>query len=450
MQLDSLQQEAVDVCLDKKNRIVAVTGPAGTGKTTIIKTVAEHLKVAGVSFVLAAPTGKAARRISEVTGYDAITLHKLLEYPKPGERDPETGKALAVTEPKRHAGNPLDYQVVIADEYMMVGYELDRNIIDALGRGGRLLVFGDQFQLPPIESGSYTPDKAAFEKHIERKSVTLEFVYRQGEGSGILANANRIRKGSVPSKTEDFQISFVTNPVKAIASYVERALEQGVDFRSIQNQIIVPTRKTWIGSVALNPVLRRALLPDYDYELELPRHNWDSKNRCRVAVGDKVVCTENTYDMRNYDERYSEFGRDGVPVASTFIATPASRTMLNGETGIVDQILDDGSLQIDFGDRIVEVPSVYAEYHWKSDNVYDVDPRKRIELAYALTTHKCQGSEYQRIIYVMNKSAAFMLGKRNFYTAVTRAREHVLVATDPISLSRAVKPERIFNKDAKK
>ncbi len=451
MQLDSLQQEAIDLCTDEKNRIVAVSGAAGTGKTTIIRQVCDYFVKNKISFAIAAPTGKAARRISEVTGYPAVTMHKLLEYPKPGERDPDTGKALSTTDPKRDHKNPLEQHVIICDEYMMVSYELDRNLIDALGRGARLLCFGDIHQLPPIEQGTYKPEEAAFERHIKRASVQLEHVYRQGEGSGILANANKIRKGSVPSKTADFQIAFITNPIKAIANYVAKARENGIDFGTIQHQIITPARKTWVGTIAFNPVLRRVLLPEPDWEIELPRHDWDAKNRCKVAVGDKVVCTENTYDMRNYDERYGDFV-NGAPLAASFILTPPSKQMLNGETGVVVQLFDDESLHIDFGDRIVEVPSVYAEYHWASDNVYDVDPRKRIELAYALTTHKCQGSEYQNVIYIMNKSCIFMQGKRNFYTAVTRARTHVLVATDPISLQRGVKPEKpyIRKEDRKK
>lgn len=442
MNLDSLQLEAVNLCLDFSKRIVAVTGAAGTGKTTIIKEVVKRIKDKGMTYAVCAPTGKAARRISQVTGEEAITIHRLLEYPRPGERDPETGKALAPGEPKRGHDNPLLQQVVIADEYMMVSHELDRNLIDALNRGARLLVFGDVYQLPPIDDGKVTTEtQAPFEKHIDRASIKLEHVYRQGEGSGILQNANRIRKGSVPSKSEDFQISFQSNPVNALKTYVVTAKEGGVDFGSLEHQIIVPARKTWIGTNALNPVLRRVLNPDAEFELELPRNTWDKEHRVTISVGDKVVCTENSYDMRDYSSRYSAFNDKGEPIESSYIPCPPTFMMLNGETGIVTTINDDGSFEIDFSDRVVTVPVSYMEYNWSRNDVYDLDPRKRIDLAYALTTHKCQGSEYKRVIYVMNKSCGWMLGRRNFYTGVTRAREHVLVVTDPISISKAIKPE---------
>jgi exodeoxyribonuclease V alpha subunit len=440
--LDPRQQDAVAMCLDATKRIVAVTGAAGTGKTTIIRSVARRLQRERKTFVLCAPTGKAARRITQATGLEAVTVHRLLEYPRPGERDPETGKPLATSEPKRDHKTPLEYDVVIADEYMMVGQELDRNLVDALGRG-RLLVFGDVNQLAPIEPNKREDDAvlAPFQRHLARNSATLEHVFRQEEGSGILEAANTIRKGMLPRQYDDFKIAFSSSPVKSIIGYCTNARAAGVSFGDVHNQIIVSSKKTWVGTAALNVALRRFYNPDPDFELELPRYKWDEANRLRVAVGDKVVCTENTYDMRDYEQRYGEFNDKGVPVISTFREVPPQCYMLNGDTGIVLDIHDDGSLDIDMGDRIVQVPASYAEYNWSKDTVFDIDPRKRIDLAYALTTHKCQGSEYDRVVYIMNKSVSFMICKENFYTAVTRARKSVLVITDQPSLGRAVKAQ---------
>lgn len=444
LRLDDKQLEAVEMCLDEKKRIAAVTGPAGTGKTTIIREVARRLRENDKSYIVCAPTGKAARRITEATGLPALTIHRLLEYPRPGERDPDTGKVLSATDPKRDHNNPLLYDVVIADEYMMVNYELDRNLIDALGRG-RLLVFGDVHQLRPIEpSKSKVQDIAPFEKHLKRASVHLDHVYRQGEGSGILSNANRIRKGSMPTRTDDFKFLVTDKPVAILRSAVQQCLESGIDFRSIDNQIIVPTRKTWIGTNALNTMLKIVLNPDAEFDLTLPRHSWDEKNgfRCDVSVGDKVVCTENTYDMRNYDDRFTEFDNDGMGIMDSYLECPDTKMMLNGETGVITEIHADGSLEIDMGDRTVEVPSIYAEYSWSRKDMFDVDPRKRIDLAYALTTHKCQGSEFKSVIYVINKSCAFMLNRLNYYTAVTRARDVVYVVSDQRSMQYALRPEQ--------
>src|SRR5262245_39068034 len=145
MDLHPLQQRAVELCLDFKNpqRTVAISGQAGTGKTTIIKNVYSELVQRGYIVSVCAPTGKAARRITQLTGSPARTIHRLLEYPKPGERDPDTGEALNTSQPSRCSSNPLPHHVILADEYAMVGYELDRNLLDALRPGSRLLTFGD-------------------------------------------------------------------------------------------------------------------------------------------------------------------------------------------------------------------------------------------------------------------------------------------------------------------
>lgn len=447
MDLDAKQQEAVDLCLSRRNRIVAVTGAAGTGKTTIIKTVADALLKEQYRVVIAAPTGKAARRITQATGHRAVTMHRMLEYPRPGERDEKTGKPINPGIPKRGRKNPLDYDAIIVDEYAMVNYELDRNVIDALGRGARLLVFGDISQLPPIEPYQVkTTDTTAFERHLARCSIALEHVYRQAGDSGILDAAGRVRKGTLPKRTEDFNYLFSEKPIdvlKTLVSGTDAAYSH--DFRLLGNQIIVPQRKGWVGTAALNRLLRDILNPNagaYD-ELELPRtkHNDDPDNPMYVCVGDKVVCTENTYDMRDYQRRYGEYNDKGQGIESTFINTPESSCMLNGETGIITRISDDGSIHIDMGDRTVDVPSTYVEHSWKKDTYYDIDPRKHIDLAYALTTHKCQGSEFDHVIYVINRSSLFMLNRKNTYTAITRAKKTVRVITDQRGLQLALRPE---------
>lgn len=446
IQFDEDQLAAIALCKDLSKRLVAISGAAGSGKTTIIRIIYDAFRAQGIRCALAAPTGKAARRIKEATGIDAVTIHRLLEYNRPGERDEKTGKALDITKPGRDRTNPLNYQVVLVDEYAMVNHELHNNLLAALPSGGCLRAFGDIHQLPPIEDYKITDkkgdlDRTPFRKLLDRPDkVELLKVYRQGEGSMILHMADKIRKGHMPAMNEDlgdFQIKLTDRPIDVLRQYVKDKLEQGIDFGKIENQIIVPTKKTWVGTNKLNTVLRQILNPRPTQTVQLDRHPWD-KDTMTVGVGDKVVCTQNTYDLRDYFARFAEWTEDQVPIMSSYIPCPETKMMLNGETGIVTQIYPDGGLDIDFGDRIVEVPVTFAEYNPHKDNVYDKSPMRDIDLAFALTTHKCQGSEYQHVCYVINRSALFVQSRQNFYTAITRARKHAFVISDQKSITTSV------------
>lgn len=446
IELDIDQQNAVRMCSDLQKRLVAVSGAAGSGKTTIIRLIHEYFISQRVSVVLCAPTGKAARRIKEATGIDAVTIHKLLEYNRPGERDEKTGKALDVTQPKRNRTAPLSQKVVIVDEYAMVNHELHNNLLAALPSGGCVRAFGDIHQLPPIEEYRIT-DKSGrneitpFTKLIGRPdSVVLNKVYRQGEGSAVLMAADKIRKGHTPPINEDlgdFYIRVTDRPLDILKMHVRRMLEEGINYGEIRNQIITPTRKTWVGTQRLNAVLRSILNPNPVQTITLERHKWD-KDSVTVGVNDKVVCTSNTYDMRPYFERFTEWTEDMKPIMNSYIPCPVTKQMLNGETGIVTQIYPDGGLDIDFGDRTCEVPVLYQEYWSQRDTVIDVSPMRDIDLAFALTTHKCQGSEFEQICYVLNKSALFVQSRQNFYTAVTRARKRAFVLADQKSIHTSV------------
>lgn len=446
--LDDQQTRAIKLCSDMAHRLVAVTGAAGTGKTTIIRQIADMFAKQGISVAVAAPTGKAARRIKEATGIPAITVHKLLEYGRPGERDPDTGKAVDPTVPKRNRMNPLDYKVIIVDEYAMISYELHNALIAALPSAGCVRAFGDINQLPPIETNAVRwgsnkePEPTPFQKLLSRPgdSVTLETVYRQQEGSHVLEMANKIRKGHTPLLNQDigdWYVKLTDKPIPVLKEYVLAKLADGVDYRRIRNQIITPGRKTWVGTHQLNDVLRNLLNPEPTQELALPRYEWD-KQPVTIYLGDKVVCTENSYDLRDYFERFAEFDTDGMPYQHSFIPCPDSKQMLNGETGIVTQMYPDGAIDVDFGDRVVEIPSIMSEWWAKRETIIDVQPLRAIDLAYALTTHKCQGSEFDEVIYVLNKSTQYNQSRQNFYTAVTRAKYKAMVITDQSSLRVSV------------
>ena len=440
MQLDKEQQRAVELCVDRTKRLVAVTGEAGTGKTTIIKNACDELAAAGVSFALAAPTGKAARRIREATGYHASTLHKLLEYNRP-DIDEDTGEATTVSGPNRTRGNPLEQQVIIVDEYAMVPTGLHRNLVSAIPSTTCLRTFGDVRQLPPIENDALADPTSPFTRCLQMpNSVELHNIYRQAEGNGIIEVARRINKGQFFGSNGDVKLHIHDAVLHALYTMLDAS---DINWKSLDNQIISPARKTDIGTVRLNGILQARYNTSMPNRTELPRNKWEVKNKLYVAVGDKVVCTVNSYDLRDYEERYTEFRDDdygnAVGMLASYIPPPETKQMLNGETGIVTSIDEYGILEIDFGDRTVELPPMVTDYSQRRKCMIAYDPRKAIDLAYALTTHKCQGSEYSHITYLMASCAFFNLSRPNFYTGVTRAHSHASIIADQRSLAVSLK-----------
>jgi exodeoxyribonuclease V alpha subunit len=439
IELSAQQKECIQHCLDKNRRLAAVTGEAGTGKTTLIRHLVDQLWLDAV--VVAAPTGKAAKRIQEATGIKALTIHKLLEYSRPRDRDIKTGEPVDATVPYRGRAKPLDYNVVIVDEYSMVGNSLDRNLIDALPRGGRLIMFGDMSQLAPVEKYPGKHPDSPFIKHLEapHRAFKLEGVFRQDADSGILQAAHAIRIGRLPKRSKEFVLRITADPVKELRRLIETLPH---DFSHMNNQIITPVRNRWIGSGPLNIMLRNIYNPHGADEIELLRYPWDEQNPVRVSVGDKVVCTENTYDLRSHSERFEKFNEDGSPQTHTFIPCPETKYMLNGETGRIITIYPDEAIEIDFGDRVVEVPYQYEDWNERKKAYFTAYPQRTIELAYAITTHKAQGSEYDNVIYVMAQSILFMLSRENLYTAVTRAKHSVHVITDSKALMNSLRITR--------
>ena len=408
---DEEQQRAIDKCCKtgNGNRVVAVTGEAGTGKTTIIQEVYDRVSPY-YETVLCAPTGKAAKRIQEVTGIPAMTIHRLLEYPHPGDVDPETGKTLLTTDPRRHAHNRLEYKVVLADEYAMVNTAVHRNLFNAIPDGGMVRVFGDANQLAPIEPAKSMRNKPSpFQVLLDKfDGIWLETLHRQGEGSSIVSNGRRILSGQMPKRTDEFQLKVTVRPVEAVIDHVMDSKEFGdIDYTSLDNQIISPNKVGWVGTEALSSSIQALLHDASEGYFEVERHSWATDRSLPIYVGDKVIFTTNNYGL-------------GV---------------FNGESGLV-YILDEEGIHIDFGDRIVIIPP-YQEVETKRGTSH-INPQKDIDLAYVVTTHKCQGSEYQNVLYVLNKSRSFIQCRRNFYTAISRARKGVLVVSDQESLSYSI------------
>ena len=407
MQFDETQKKAIRACCDTKTRIVAVTGKAGTGKTTILQSVYNTLTARGFTVVLCAPTGKAAKRIKEATGIDAVTFHRLLEYPHPGELDEKTGKPLISTDPKRDRRNPIEAKVVLADEYAMANNEIHRNLLDALPNGGVLRVFGDANQLQPIETNKRLQEQdSPFIKLLNKfEGIWLETIHRQDNQGNIISNGARIVDGQMPIRKEDFQIKITDTPVKAVEDFIMDNLAEEIDFGSIQNQIICPTKVGWVGTEALNSAIQSLLQPSAKPHFDVARHKWVDGESIRMYEGDKVIFTVNNYVLE----------------------------VFNGETGIILERDLAGSIIVDFGDRTIMIP-VELEMEGKH-GVYYYNPQKDLDLAYVITTHKSQGSEYDRICYVMNKSRSWLLNRKNLYTAVSRAKSRVTIITDQRSLS---------------
>jgi exodeoxyribonuclease V alpha subunit len=402
IELDETQSHAVARCCNLQERIVPITGDAGTGKTTILQNVFRELHRQSSQVILCAPTGKAAKRIKEATGINAVTIHRLLEYPWPGEVDQNTGKALVTTDPKRDRRNPIDFKVVLADEYAMVSVEVHRNLLDALPIGGCIRMFGDANQLQPIESNKRLQrEKSSFLKMLEKfDGVRLETIHRQAGDSNIILNGRRIVLGSMPLRKEDFVLKFTDKPVDTILDFMMDNLDDGVDYGKTNNQIISPTKIGWVGTEALNAAIQQLLQPSTKSYHAAERQQWSNVEEQRFYLGDKVIFTVNNYPLE----------------------------VFNGETGLITKLNGDGSIMVDFGDKDVEIP-ISLEMIGKYGTYY-INPQKDLDLAYVITTHKSQGSEYDRVCYIMNRSRSFLLNRKNFYTAISRARHHVTVITD--------------------
>ena len=394
--LSTEQQNAIELCCDLSNTIVGVTGGAGTGKTLVLGHVYNELQTRGVSVVLCAPTGRAAKRVQELTGITAKTIHRLLEFPMPDEFeeiDPEF-----INEPRRRKGNPFIEKVVIVDESSMIGPTLFRQLMDALDKGAVVRFFGDNNQLPPVEEG--TPP---FIDILSRfPSIELDFNFRSDDA--IVSNAMRILSGRIPERNRQFEIHYAEYPLQAMLQMVTK------DFAHDDCQIIMPTRKGKYGTMRINPSLQMRFNGKGPLLL-LDRYDEDEA-KLVIRKRDKFLWVRNDYKLE----------------------------MFNGEIGEVDSIdIEDGSFKLRMQDRLVEVPArmkTFSPYH---QHVIDYDPRKQLELGYAITTHKSQGSEFHTIIYCIAKGQAWLLNRRNFYTAVTRAKKHVIIVTDRRAMGLSMK-----------
>lgn len=407
VQLSHDQVHAIELCLSVEDRIVGITGGAGTGKTTIMKEVYKQLKAKYKTVTLCAPTGRAAKRIQEATGQQASTIHKLLEFPQPGDEEDlkVKGKVMRYWGPKRNAYNPIEFDYILVDESSMVSQELYDQLMAAMRKSGSIRFFGDNNQLPPVEEDARAVSPF---KNILRRfpSVTLNFNFRSEDH--IVSNSLRILRNQMPERNAGFEILYTQFPMETLIDYALSA----PDFKKAEHQIIMPTRKGNLGTIRANPRLQLKYNPNGP-ALQLDRFNFDEPT-LRVRKHDKFLWTKNDYNLNFF----------------------------NGEIGSIYDLSEyDGSLELRTPDRDLHVPAQGIAYIF--DRKVPYDPRKQIDLGYAVTTHKSQGSEFETIIYCVTGHQPFMLNRNNFYTAITRAKKHVTMITDRTGMARSMRPLKV-------
>ena len=366
--------------------LLLITGGPGTGKTTILNGILELLGRMQLRCLLAAPTGRAAKRLSEVTGEDASTIHRLLE----AGIDPATGKMFFA----RDEENPLKCDAVIVDEMSMVDIQLLHSLLQAIPQGKRLILVGDPDQLPPVGPGFPFGDML---RSGVLPSVRLTEIFRQAQQSLIVMNAHRVNQGEMPDLkcvTSDF-FFMRRSSEEAVCSLIRdlcaARLPQNMGIPSDQIQVLSPTRKGAVGTVNLNRLLQEALNPPGP----------DKKERAfgdyLFREGDRVMQIRNNYDI----------------LWKKTDASMVGAGIFNGDVGII-QSIDTGSetLSVLFDDKVAE---------------YDFTQLSELEPAYAMTVHKSQGSEYRAVVLTTWNGSPYLLSRSILYTAITRARELLVI-----------------------
>ena len=392
MQLDEHQVQAVKEAV--RNGLLVITGGPGTGKTTTINTIIRYFEMEGMDIFLAAPTGRAAKRMSETTGFEARTIHRMLELN--GGMEGSAGF-------ERNETNPLETDLVIIDEMSMVDITLMNSLLKAIAPGTRLILVGDINQLPSVGPGSVLKDIIQSEAF---NVVMLTKIFRQASTSDIIVNAHKINRGeevSLDNKSMDFfflkryEADIIINVVLQL---VKQKLPKFVDATPYDIQVLTPMRKGLLGVERLNGILQQYLNPPDKSKRE--KEHGDMVFR----EGDKVMQTKNNYQLEW--EIRTKFG----------LTVDKGMGIFNGDMGIITEINDFAetmTVEFDEGRKV--------EYSYK---LLD-----ELELAYAITIHKSQGSEYPAVVIPLLSGPSMLMNRNLLYTAVTRARKCVtLVGND--------------------
>jgi exodeoxyribonuclease V alpha subunit len=384
IQYSDRQREAIRSAAS--SGLLLITGGPGTGKTTILNGILSLYEQMGLKCVLAAPTGRAAKRLTEVTGQDASTIHRLLE----ATIDPATGLMYFVKDEE----DPLKADAVIVDEMSMVDIQLMHSLMKAIPEGKRLILVGDPDQLPPVGPGFPFNDMLRSEM---LNAVRLTEIFRQAQESLIVMNAHRINRGESPN-LRDRKSDFFFLPCRSeqevsqtISDLCARRLPQNMGIPADQIQVLTPTRKGGVGTISLNKLLQNSLNPASPTKKERQAGEFSFRE------GDRVMQIRN-----NYDIMWKKC--DGSAIGAG---------VFNGDVGVVkaiDPAME--QLTVVYDDREVD---------------YDFSQLNELEPAFAMTVHKSQGSEYRAVILSAWNGSAYLLNRSVLYTAVTRARELLII-----------------------
>ena len=391
LELDEMQRIAVKEAV--RSGLLVITGGPGTGKTTTINTIIQYFESEGMDICLAAPTGRAAKRMSETTGYEAKTIHRMLELS--GGMEERAGF-------ERNEQNPLETDVIIIDEMSMVDISLMHNLLKAVVAGTRLILVGDVNQLPSVGPGCVLKD--IIDSHA-CNVVRLNRIFRQASESDIIVNAHKINRGEevvLDNKSRDFFFlkRYDANVIISICiQLIQQKLPKYVNAAPSDIQVLTPMRKGLLGVERLNTILQQYLNPPD------PKKAEREHGQMVFREGDKVMQIKN-----NYQAEWEIRSRYNIPIEKGL-------GVFNGDMGIVREINGfSETLTVEYEEgRMVEYPFKELD---------------QLELAYAITIHKSQGSEYPAVIIPLLTGPRMLMNRNLLYTAVTRARKCVTLVGD--------------------
>ncbi len=404
IQLEEEQRNAVKSAA--KYNVLILTGGPGTGKTTTINEIIRYFRKDVKSVLLAAPTGRAAKRMTETTGYEAQTIHRMLEISSGDSEDVQMRF-------ERNDTNPLEAEVIIIDEMSMVDIFLMHSLLSAIAKGTKLILVGDVNQLPSVGPGSVLRDLISSEAF---PTVRLSRIFRQAESSDIVVNAHKINRGEMISfhnKSRDFFFLKRSDPNMIISNMIELIrdkLPPYVNASSSDIQVLTPMRKGALGVERLNRILQEYLNPASPEKTE--KQYGDKLFR----VGDKVMQVKNNYQL-DWEVRggYGSIIDDGTGI-------------FNGDMGVIREINDYSEIiEIEFDDgKFVSYPFASLE---------------ELELSYAITIHKSQGSEYPAVLLPILTGPRMLMTRNLLYTAVTRAKNCVVLLGNDASVEEMINNE---------
>ena len=406
--LDEMQKKAVTEAAG--HGLFILTGGPGTGKTTTINAIIRFFEGEGSELRLAAPTGRAAKRMTEATGYEAQTIHRLLELNGMPEEERQ-GQAVHF---ERNAENPLEADVIIIDEMSMVDIQLMHSLLLAVTAGTRLILVGDENQLPSVGPGNVLRDII---RSGEFPVVELKKIFRQASESDIVVNAHKINRGeqvTLSNKSSDFFFLKRQDAdiiIRVVIALIQEKLPRYVEAKPFDIQVLTTMRKGLLGVERLNQILQRYLNPPE------PSKKEKEYGQGLFREGDKVMQIRNNYQLE-----WEIRGRYEIPVDKGV-------GVFNGDTGILKTINEfSETAEVEFEDGRC------AEYSFKQ--------LEELELAYAVTIHKSQGSEYPAVVIPLLSGPRMLLNRNLLYTAVTRARRCVTIVGSEETFREMIKNEK--------